>query len=150
MVNSPLTIILGLEDFNDAAQWELVTADIAGTVEAGGDFTVYADDSIAILADSEIEISAVVTNNIGAFTTLAENVLQRDYSYTTKSGSQFVNTDQQLRTAGDFSGDPNIVYAFNGPARLIDLESLTQTDLDSEWTRLTGQTDISDIFPDVG
>ena len=154
LINAPLSIDLGSQDFNDDTQWELITADIAGTVEAGGNITVDADDSIAILADSEIDISAVVTNNLAAFTTLADNVLQRDYSFTTQSGLQFVNTDDQIFTHDTFDGDGsnnNIVYQYTGAGQFIDLSSLTQTDIDNgPWDRLTGQTDISDIFPDVG
>ena len=128
----------------------MVTANIAGTVQAGGNLTVNADDSIAILADSEIDISAAATNNLSAFTTLAENIAQRGYDFTTKSGVQSVSFDSKIRTAGDFAGDPNIVYKFRGTAGSIDLGTLTQSDLDSDWVRSTGNADLTDIFPDVG
>ena len=140
-----------MEDFNDTTQWELVTADTPGPFQAGRNLTVNADDSITILADSEIEISAAVANNLSAFTTLAENIAQRGYTFTTKSGVQSVALEDKIRTAGDFAGDPNIVYTYRGNTQTIDLGTLTQADLDgSQWTRSTGNADLTDVFPDVG
>jgi Ca2+-binding RTX toxin-like protein len=160
LVNGPISIDLGSENYA-GPDWELVNFTPAGTIVAGGDISLRAEDTAGIKATSDLAISSAVSNNLDAFVQLAENVSQKDYDYTTKSGSKTLVTGDRTRLAGDFVQPAlqGVVFEYVAlvPA-LIDLNSLTAADLEgagpqtssADWERITGNADIADVFPNVG
>ena len=171
-INAPLSIDLAPEtqNYTTSDDWVLVTATPAGTLHAGGNITIGAEDSAGVHADTSVEISSTVTNNIDAFVQLAENLSDRDYQYTTKSGTQDLVMGDRIRVANDFS-DLNlrgVVFDYTGlGASNFDLATLdassfpaagTNPDpsdlsdpLDAgNWTRITGNVSIADVFPNLG
>jgi hypothetical protein len=159
LVNAPVFIDLGLENYA-GSNWRLASSTPAGTVDVGGNLTIMAEDTATILADSSVEISAIVTNNLDAFAQLADNLLERDYDYTTKSGEQTLVSGDQVRVGRDFANPAlrGVVFEYVGGLKSIDLNTLTIDDFEgegaqttsAEWGRLTGNISPSDLFPNLG
>ncbi|MDP2084687.1 MAG: hypothetical protein Q8K20_05785, partial [Gemmobacter sp.] len=155
VVNPALAINLSdaSQSYATSANWALRAPSLpAGVVTAGEGVIVRADDSANIRAATSLEVSAIVENNMNAFRDIAAQVIESSYSYTTKSGTQFLNTGDLVRIATDGpAGFQGKVFRYVGLGGLVDLGALNAAALQGiAWQDTSGNTTIADAFPNFG
>ncbi|MBR9891184.1 LEPR-XLL domain-containing protein, partial [bacterium] len=153
--NAPLSIDLSdlAQDYANNADWQQKDDTLPeGSVAAGGEITVSASDNAHIRADSNIEVSAVVSNNMDAFTALANQALQNEYVYTSFSGTQTLIEGNVIYIGSNGGAEAGKYYQYSGPIQSYDLADIPALDLGNEdnWTVLNGNVEPQDIFPNVG
>jgi len=111
--------VLASNKVSSLAQATIDFTGTPGTVEAGGDLTLLAQDQAAIDASTRMIASATTTNDAGA--SLLNNFvgsLLGEYQYTTRSGEQTLQVGDQVRLADDYAGGgaAGQVYRYKGAA----------------------------------
>ena len=163
VVNPVLVIDLGdaTQNFSSNSNWSLVDIAIpAGSVTAGGSVNVMAEDNANVRVLSELKVSSVVNNNIDGFAALAESQLQKEYIYTTKSGERVMELGDLIRIASDGpASHAGKVFRYLGvDFTTIDLGALVEggginnlnLSNSAVWENISGNTDVSDAFPNFG
>ena len=149
------------QSYSSNADWTLVSGSV-GSVTAGSDIVVRADDSGNLRSDINLEASSTVTNNMDAFRRIAAQILEKDVKFTTKSGTHTVEVGDILYIASDFSeaDERGKIYKFLGQlvdddreAQELTLDALTGTDLtgtDSNWEVVQDLAALDGVFSNVG
>ncbi len=126
---SSVGVILASNKVNSSAQAYIDNSGTANNplspdIITGGDVTVRAIDNASIVADTSLKAESTVTNDFGASAVadIADSLLDA-YSYTTRSGEQYLDSGDKVRvgsiaggadhTAGGRTGS---IFSYQGPA----------------------------------
>ncbi|KPA19603.1 hypothetical protein MHK_000177, partial [Candidatus Magnetomorum sp. HK-1] len=125
-------------------------ADTKGTVDASS-ITITAKDDASIISSTNMKAISSTTNDGGASLLggLADAFLS-EYTYSSKSGTQDVKSENIVRVASDHSngGVTTGVYRYIGSDETIDLNAEDFSNKD-KWKRITNAT-ASDTIPNIG
>ena len=108
---------------SEAQAWIDYSDGYAGprTITAGGTVEVKAEDEAGIVADSQLAVEAIATNNLDALIDVAIALSADDYNFTTASGTQVLSRGNRVRLANNYRpgqnfGDGGAVYEYIGAA----------------------------------
>ena len=102
-----------------------------GTVDVGGDLTVFAEDISGIFSNTKM-VSSTMTTNDGGVSIIDETVKDRVYAdYSSSDGSKLITFGKRVRLddAYENGGNPGSVYTYMGTQNTLDLSTEDYTDL---------------------
>ncbi|MEA2197211.1 MAG: mucin9, partial [Solirubrobacteraceae bacterium] len=114
-------------------------------VTAGGALSVTAKNSAEVESSTKLEVSSVTQNNLDAVKTILQALIPSDYQYTTKSGTQTLQSGDRVRSLA------GAIYKYVGTPGPVDLGTTDFTNA-GLWTLLAGgaSADPTSLFPNFG